>query len=194
MFLLNLRKRTTGGVHIQSILLCYEYDFASSVNAGDSRQWQLRCKQLCISVLELYSCLIKSKQFGSHIPTYARIKEALLLLIQHEAGNHRWTLLWLQESWSKTENKEICYFWRRLRGYAFRLILQLRKLFPNHPVPSYHVSGRVNCVRVVWMGVCDWIIDPFCGCENHPLSRGEDKASESIHNAVISLSAHHGAA
>lgn len=21
------------------------------------------------------------------------------------------------------------------------------------------------------MGVCDWIIDPFCGCENHPQSR-----------------------
>lgn len=44
------------------------------------------------------------------------------------------------------------------------------------------------------MGVCDWIIDPFCGCENHPQSRGEDTASESMHNAVISPSASHGAA
>jgi len=34
------------------------------------------------------------------------------------------------------------------------------------------------------MGVCDWIIDPFCGCENHLQSRVQ--IAESIHNAVIS--------
>lgn len=49
---------------------------------------------------------------------------------------------------------------------------------------SCHVSAWVNCVRVAWMGACDWIIDPFGGCESHPWSCSADTASESMHNAV----------
>ena len=66
-----------GGIHIQSILLCYKYDFANWVSAGD-------CANNCISDLELYLCLIKYKQFGSHISTYATVKGAVTPLLQHE--------------------------------------------------------------------------------------------------------------
>lgn len=116
-----------GGVLTFRALLSYQYGFANWVNAGD-------CANNCAS--QLYSHLIKSKQFGSSTPTYARVRGALPLLLQHEAATDGLCLI-EGEPEEKRKKRQICYFWRR---YAFRSILQRRKLFPNHPV-------LLSCVR-----------------------------------------------